>query len=198
MAGIQFPQFNQFEPKLDGLAGNFQAEPRVFVHDATNVVLGNVASLHTLSGGDTASLFVDGTTMATTSSGAGTGLTLNVKATPIVGGVGGVVTGVYVVVAGGADTTAGPTVAYVVGDSIGLASPGAGANATLIVGSIDIPNTQKRGVCLYVGVAGDVGVELESGNTVTFLNVAAGSFLPVLAKRVTTTITATGDILALY
>jgi len=197
MAGIQFPQFNQWEPKLDGLEGNFQAEPRVFVHDARNVVLGNVASLHTLSGGDTASLFVDGTTMATTSSAAGTGLTLKVNATPIVAGVGGVVTGVEVIVAGGADTVAG-TAAYVVGETITIASPGAGANATLVVGSIDIPNTQKRGACLYVGVAGDVGVELESGNTVTFLNVAAGSFLPVLAKRVTTAIAATGDILAIY
>ena len=197
MAGIQFPQFNQFEPKLDGLAGNFQAEPRVFVHDATNAVLGNVASLHTLSGGDTASLFVDGTTMATTSSGAGTGLTLNVKATPIVGGVGGVVQGVEIIVAGGLDTVA-VTAAYIVGEVITIASPGAGANATLIVGSIDIPNTQTRGACLYIGVAGDVAVILESGNAVTFSNVAAGSFLPVLVKRVTSTIAATGDILALY
>ena len=197
MAGIQFPQFNQFEPTLGGLEGNFQAEPRVFAHAARNVVLGNVASLHTLSGGDTASLFVDGTTMATTSSAAGTGLTLLVHATPIVGIVGGVITGVDVVVAGGADTVAG-TVAYVVGEVITIASPGAGANATLIVGSIDIPNTQTRGACLYVGVADDVGVILESGNAVTFLNVAAGSFLPVLVKRVTTAPAATGDILALY
>ena len=71
-------------------------------------------------------------------------------------------------------------------------------NATLIVGSIDIPNTQHRGACLYVGVAGNIGIELESGNTVTFRNVAAGSFLPVLAKRVTSAIAVTGDVLALY
>ena len=197
MAGIQFPQFNQFEPKLAGLEGNFQAEPRVFVHDAINVVLGNVGSLHTLFGGDTASLFVDGATMGTTSGGAGTGLTLLVHATPIVGGVGGIVTGVDIVVAGGTDTVA-VTVAYIVGEVITIASPGAGADATLIVGSIDIPNTQHRGACIYVGVAGNIGIELESGNTVTFRNVAAGSFLPVLAKRVTSAIAATGDVLALY
>ena len=197
MAGIQFPQFNQFEPKLDGLEGNFQAEPRVFVHDAINVVLGNVGSLHTLFGGDTGSNFVDGTTMATTSSAAGTGLTLLIHATPIVGIVGGVITGVDVVVAGGADTVAG-TAAYIVGEVITIASPAGGTNATLIVGSIDIPNTQHRGACIYVGVAGNIGIELESGNTVTFRNVAAGSFLPVLAKRVTSAIAATGDILALY
>tara|TARA_R100001443_G_scaffold65052_1_gene74407 strand:- start:4116 stop:4691 length:576 start_codon:yes stop_codon:yes gene_type:complete len=191
MAGIQFPQFNQWEPTLDGVEGNFQAEPRVFVHDARNVVLGNVASLHSLSGGDSNSGFIDGTTYATTSSASGTGLTLKVNAS------GGIVTGVEIIVAGGQDTVAG-TAAYVVGEVITIASPGAGANATLVVGSIDIPNTQKRGCCIYVGVAGDIGVTLESGSSVIFKGVPAGSFLPVLAKRVNTTILATGDIIALY
>lgn len=191
MAGIQFPQFNQWEPTLDGVEGNFQAEPRVFVHDARNVVLGNVASLHSLSGGDSNSGFVDGTTYATTSSASGTGLTLKVNAS------GGIVTGVEIIVAGGQDTVAG-TAAYVVGEIITIASPGAGADATLVVGSIDIPNTQKRGCCIYVGIAGDIGITLESGSSVVFKGVPAGSFLPVLAKRVNTTIPATGDIIALY
>tara|TARA_R100000742_G_C4268110_1_gene86424 strand:- start:808 stop:1383 length:576 start_codon:yes stop_codon:yes gene_type:complete len=191
MAGIQFPQFNQWEPTLDGVEGNFQAEPRVFVHDARNVVLGNVASLHSLSGGDSNSGFVDGTTYATTSSASGTGLTLKVNAS------GGIVTGVEIIVAGGQDTVAG-TAAYVVGEIITIASPGAGADATLVVGSIDIPNTEKRGCCIYVGVAADVGITLESGSSVIFKGVPAGSFLPVLAKRINTTIPATGDIIALY
>jgi len=191
MAGIQFPQFNQWEPTLDGVEGNFQAEPRVFVHDARNVVLGNVASLHSLSGGDSNSDFVDGTTYATTSSGSGTGLTLKVNAS------GGIVTGVEIIVAGGQDTVAG-TAAYVVGETITIASPGAGADATLVVGSIDIPNTEKRGCCIYVGIAADVGIRLESGKDVIFKGVPAGSFLPVLAKRINTTIPATGDIIALY
>tara|TARA_R110001599_G_scaffold352941_1_gene589392 strand:- start:2873 stop:3448 length:576 start_codon:yes stop_codon:yes gene_type:complete len=191
MAGIQFPQFNQWEPKLDGVEGNFQAEPRVFVHDAKNVVLGNVASLRSLSGGDSNSDFVNGTTYATTSSASGTGLTLKVNAS------GGIVTGVEIIVAGGQDTVAG-TAAYVVGEIITIASPGTGADATLVVGSIDIPNTEKRGCCIYVGIAADIGVTLESGSSVVFKGVPAGSFLPVLAKRVNTTITATGDIIALY
>lgn len=191
MAGIQFPQFNQWEPTLDGVEGNFQAEPRVFVHDARNVVLGNVASLHSLSGGDSNSDFVDGTTYATTSSASGTGLTLKVNAS------GGIVTGVEIIVAGGQDTVAG-TAAYVVGEIITIASPGAGADATLVVGSIDIPNTEKRGCCIYVGIAADVGITLESGSSVVFKGVPAGSFLPVLAKRINTTIPATGDIIALY
>ena len=197
MAGIQFPQFNQWEPTLDGVEGNFQAEPRVFVHDARNVVLGNVASLHSLSGGDSNSDFVDGTTMTTTSSATGAGLTLKVNAS------GGIVTGVEIIDHGGAklDAAGNPVAgyaAYVVGEVITIASPGAGADATLVVGSIDIPNTEKRGCCIYVGVAGDIGITLESGSSVVFKGVPAGSFLPVLAKRVNTTIPATGDIIALY
>ena len=191
MAGLQFPQFNQWEPTLDGVEGNFQAEPRVFVHNATNVVLGNVASLYRLFGGDSNSGFVDGTTYSTTSSGSGTGLTLKVRAS------GGIVQGVEIIEAGGQDTVAG-TAAYVVNETITIASPGAGANATLRVSSIDIPNTEKRGACLYVGVAMDVGVVLESGAEVTFKSVPAGSFLPILVKRVSSAPTATGDIIALY
>ena len=44
----------------------------------------------------------------------------------------------------------------------------------------------------------DVGVVLESGAEVTFKSVPAGSFLPILVKRVSSAPTATGDIIALY
>ena len=37
-------QFNAWEPGLDGLEGNFQAEPRVFAHDAKAIVVGAVNS----------------------------------------------------------------------------------------------------------------------------------------------------------
>lgn len=193
MAGIQFPQFNEWEPTLDGLEGNFQAEPRVFVHDAVNVVLGNVSSLKSLNGGAANSNFVDGATMATTSSATGAGLTLKISAD------GGIIKGVEIINRGGSviPTTAA-NAAYVIGEVITIASPGAGPDATMVVNSIDIPNTQKRGCCLYVGVGADVGVTLESGNSVVFKGVIAGTFLPVLAKSVNTTIPTTGDIIALY
>ena len=62
----------------------------------------------------------------------------------------------------------------------------------------------SRGACLYVGGAGNVDVEMESGNRVTFTGVAAGSFLPILVTKVYTgdgagvaTTTAT-SILALF
>ena len=191
MAGIQFPQFNQWDPTIDGVEGNFQAEPRVFVHDAYNIVLGNVAALSNLYGGETTSAFVDGALMTTTSSATGTGLTLKINAS------GGIITGVEIIDRGGANTVTGDA-AYVVGEVITIASPGAGNDATIVVSSIDIPNTQKRGCCIYVGVAADIGVVLESGSSVIFKAVPAGSFLPVLAIRLTTGPTATGDIIALY
>mgnify|MGYP003134761553 CR=1 FL=1 len=42
----------------------------------------------------------------------------------------------------------------------------------------------QRGACLYVGGAGNVDVEMESGNRVTFKGVAAGAFLPILVTKV--------------
>lgn len=196
MASIQFPQFNEWEPTTDGLEGNFQAEPRVFVHDALNVVVGNVSGLKDLSGGETTSAFVDGAVMATSGGAAGKGLTLKINAS------GGIVTGVEIIDPGGQRRAAGADVAnyaaYVIGEVITIASPGAGADATLVVNSTDIPNTQKRGCCLYVGVSLDLTVVLEGGNQVTFKAVPAGSFLPVLVKKVINTLTDTGDVIALY
>tara|TARA_R100001463_G_scaffold36084_1_gene78135 strand:- start:1909 stop:2268 length:360 start_codon:yes stop_codon:yes gene_type:complete len=62
----------------------------------------------------------------------------------------------------------------------------------------------NRGACLYVGGAGDIDIELESGARLLFKGVTAGSFLPVLATKVykydsgsSVTTTAT-DIIALF
>tara|TARA_R100000742_G_C4173940_1_gene11294 strand:- start:200 stop:490 length:291 start_codon:yes stop_codon:yes gene_type:complete len=62
----------------------------------------------------------------------------------------------------------------------------------------DIPNTEYRGCCLYVGGQGNIKVTMESGEEVTFTGVAAGSFLPILVTRVWSTDTTATDILALY
>lgn len=42
----------------------------------------------------------------------------------------------------------------------------------------------SRGACLYVGGAGNVDVEMESGKRVLFTGVAAGSFLPILVTKI--------------
>jgi len=64
----------------------------------------------------------------------------------------------------------------------------------------------SRGACLYVGAAGNVDVEMESGARVLFKGVTAGSFLPILATKIyltdsafpiAKTTTAT-DIIALF
>ena len=64
--------------------------------------------------------------------------------------------------------------------------------------TVNIPNTETRGCCLYVGSGGSMKVTLESGNTVVFDGINAGSFLPVLAIRVWSTDTTADNILALY
>ena len=68
-----------------------------------------------------------------------------------------------------------------------------------------IPQTDFRGVCLYVGAAMDsIEVTMESGTPVTFKGVTAGSFLPILVTAVTAATGSGGaaladsDILALY
>jgi hypothetical protein len=64
--------------------------------------------------------------------------------------------------------------------------------------TVNIPNTETRGCCLYVGGLGDIKVTLESGNEATFIGVVAGSFLPVLVVRVWDNGTTASNILALY
>jgi hypothetical protein len=61
-----------------------------------------------------------------------------------------------------------------------------------------IPNTDQRGVCLYIGGQGDVEVIMESGTTQTFKNVSAGTFLPILVTHVLSGNTTATEILALY
>ena len=70
----------------------------------------------------------------------------------------------------------------------------------------DLQAVQTRGACLYIGGAGNIQVELESGDKVTFKGVTAGSFLPILVTKIfffdaatppVATTTAT-DIIALF
>ena len=75
-----------------------------------------------------------------------------------------------------------------------------------ITAGTTIANTDKRGCCLYVGVAMDtITVTMESGSTgVVFKGIAAGSFLPILVTAVTAATPgggatlADGDIVALF
>ena len=99
---------------------------------------------------------------------------------------------------------------YAVGDALSETTIG-GAGFT--VRNIDLPNTHERGCCLYAGVAidGTNGLDLilESGElynstyTARLKGITAGSFLPVLAKRIVAVsyssgTYANGDLVAIY
>jgi hypothetical protein len=83
---------------------------------------------------------------------------------------------------------------YEVGDVITISGSLAPSSATFSITNVDIPGTENRGVCLYVGTLSNVQVEMESGETPTFNNVPAGTFMPILVKR----LIAGTDVLALY
>lgn len=51
---------------------------------------------------------------------------------------------------------------------------------------------------IYVGVAGDVKVDMQDGSTVTFTGLAAGMFHGISVKRVYATGTTATGILAVY
>ncbi len=61
----------------------------------------------------------------------------------------------------------------------------------------DSADLSKASRALYVGGAGDVKVTTVDGSTLVFSAVAAGTVLPVAAKRVFATLTTATNILAL-
>ena len=95
------------------------------------------------------------------------------------------------------------------------ATTGAGVGFTSEVVNIDLPFTAERGVCIYVSRAVDgadgMDVILESGqlyntdSTTRMKGATAGSFLPILAKKIVAVGTyadgtgyAAGDLVAMY
>ena len=81
------------------------------------------------------------------------------------------------------------------------AATGAGTGFTATVNDIDIPNTQDRGVCVFIGASTGIAtltVIMESGRQAVFKTLSGGTVLPILIKRVTGGISATNDVLALY
>lgn len=59
----------------------------------------------------------------------------------------------------------------------------------------DLPHATRA---LFVGVAGNVKVDMVKTGTVTLLNIQAGSVLPVAVKRVWATGTTATNMIALY
>ena len=183
-------QFNQFEPKLAGLEGNMQAEPRILAHDGATVTIGainNSDSNHGISITNAGSSYTVGDEIILTTNGTAS-LAARIVVDEISGVPGsGAVTNYHIK---STDLGAGYTLT---GAGSIQQDVGVGVFACVIT-NIDIPNTQKRGCCLYTGSTTAVQVVLESGNTITLTGVNAGSFLPILAKR----LIAGSDVVALY
>ncbi len=200
---------------MRGLNGNEAAQPRVFAHDMVPIAIG---AINPRQEGTGASL--NGIANGLELTSGGTGYTADSIITLDSGGAGTTKAKVKVLTvdAGGAILTfelsfTGTANApygegYVVGDALNETSIG-GAGFT--VRNIDLPYTHERGCCLYSGIAIDTGLDLilESGElynttyTSRLKGITAGSFLPVLAKRVVAVTLssgtyANGDLLAIY
>ena len=202
---------------MRGLNGNEAAQPRVFAHDMVPIAIGAInprqegtgATLNGIANG--LEMTSGGATQAvgdvlTLSAGSGT-VAAKVKVLAVSGGV---VTGFALEFSGTANAPYGA--GYALADALTqAATTGSGTGFTATVRNIDLPNTHERGCCLYAGIAIDTGLDLilESGEhynttyTARLKGITAGSFLPVLAKRVVAVTLssgsyASGDLIAIY
>lgn len=62
----------------------------------------------------------------------------------------------------------------------------------------DSTDLATLGAALYVGTGGSVKVDITGSGTVTFTNVANGTFMPIYVDRVYATGTTASGIIALY
>jgi hypothetical protein len=207
-------QFNQWEPQLDPVNGVMQQEPRVFGHDAKLIVIGainNTDSNHGLNmtSGGTGYAVDDEITVTTPT---GTGAAVGDRAIVVVTAIdaGGAVTDYYIKVSGVTNRN------YLVGGAANhvSVSPAGGSGFASTVTNIDIPNTQKRGCCLYIGDItagaqlkvimeaakhdGTAGTGYPATSTVTFESVLAGGYNPILVKQLVYYATGPTSVVALY
>ncbi len=187
-------QFNQWEPTLDPVNGVMAQEPRLFAHDAVAVVVGainNSDSNHGLKVTNYGSGYsVNDVITLSAPAGGGTTATVTVLAVDAAG----VITDYEM-------TNVGST--YTINEAFtqGGVAPAGGTGFAGNVSNIDIPNTQKRGACLYIGAAAGIAtlsVIMESGNTAVFNTISGGTVLPILVKRITTGGLAANDVIALF
>ena len=211
---------------MRGLNGNEAAQPRVFAHDMVPIAIGainprqegtgalneNIANGLEMTVAGTGHVVDDVLTLNT---GAGATVAAKVKVLAVNSGV---ITAFALEFSGTVNAPYGA--GYVLDDSlVQVSSTGPGIDFRCTVKNIDLPNTHERGCCLYAGIAIDTGLDLilESGElyngnpaspattdaTARLKGITAGSFLPVLAKRVVAVTLgsgsyASGDLIAIY
>lgn len=183
---------------MNGIQGNDAAQARVFAHDAVNIVVGAINWSATNGGleittAGTGYALEDEITLA---AGSGTSAKFLVKAINSAGGVTRL-----------EQKPISAPLTYESGAGYALASTpvasdvGSGSSLAVKVVDIDIPNTQQRGVCLFVGAAAglsDLSVIMESGRLANFKSLSGGTVLPILVTRVTQGGLTANDVLALY
>jgi len=205
---------------MRGLNGNEAAQPRVFAHDMVPIAIGAINPRQAGTGAlneniaNGLEMTVAGTGHAvgdvlTLNTGTGAGATVAAKV-KVLAVNSGVITAFALEFSGTVNAPYGA--GYVLDDSLVQASStGSGIDFRCTVKNIDLPNTHERGCCLYAGIAIDTGLDLilESGElynttyTARLKGITAGSFLPVLAKRVVAVTLgsgsyASGDLIAIY
>ncbi len=203
-------QFNEWEPTLDPVNGVMQQEPRVFGHDAKLIVIGainNSDANHGLNVTNFGTGYIVGeliTVTTPTGTGATTGDRAVVKVLAI--SAGGIITDYEVITAGAK---------YLVGGTANqVSTSGSGTSFASTVTNIDIPNTQKRGCCLYVGSVtggaqmkvvmeaakhnGTSGTGYAATDTITFDGVLAGGYNPIMVKQLVYNATGPTSVIALY
>lgn len=204
-------QFNEWEPTLGPVNGLMQQEPRIFAHDAKLIVIGainNSDASHGIKMSVAGTGYVVGeliTLTTGTNTGAAIGDRAVVKVLAI--GAGGVITDYEV-------STVGAK--YLVGDTANqVSSNGAGTGFQSTVTNIDIPNTQQRGCCIYVGDVATAGSKLSlilesathngtagTGYTalteVEFEGTLAGGIYPFLIKQLVYVAQGAEKVIALY
>lgn len=205
---------------MRGLNGNEAAQPRVFAHDMVPIALG---AINPRQEGTGASLngVANGLEMTSGGSGyaVGDAIELSVGSGTVAAVVevltvnSGAVTSFALTISGSLNAPYGA--GYALADALTqAATTGSGSSFTATVRNIDLPNTHERGCCLYAGVAIDgangLDLVLESGElynvsngTARMKGITAGSFLPVLAKRIVAVSYssgsyASGDLIAIY
>ena len=173
---------------MDGLQGNMMAQPRVYGHDAKEIVIGAINTSESNNGFtfDGGTNFVEGDIgeIMTAATGGATFLI-----TELIDG--GAILGLR---------NTNPGAGYTPGISVALAGAVTGTAASFTPTNIDIPNTQDRGCVVYNGNAEQtVSLVTEAGGAAVDFKLCqpgttVGDKSPILAKR----ITAGSNLLAVY
>ena len=180
---------------IDGVQGKDAAQARVFAHDAIPVAIGAI-NFSKKDSGLTVSNFGSGYVageIITLGNGTGASPVAAKVKVLTVDANGKILT--YEVMENTAAVGTPYGRGYELGDNANQTGAtvlpgggaGAGTNFAATVNDINLPNTENRGACIYIGTTQtSMTVIMESGREVTFKQATQGNFLPIQVVRVVT------------